>query len=148
MSASGDILSLLPGASARDAAQMAPLSLAYVGDTVYDLYVRTLLLGRSDATVHNLHLMATRLVRASAQARASERLLPLLTEQEASVFRRGRNAHIGTVPRSASIADYRAATGLEAVLGYLFLQGEDARIRELMAAAGLFDETPPARNPQ
>lgn len=139
MSASGEILTLL-GTSPRDAMQMAPLSLAYVGDTVYDLYVRTLLVYGSDATVHNLHMTATKLVRASAQARASERLLPYLTEQEASVFRRGRNAHIGTVPHSASIADYRAATGLEAVLGYLFLRGEDARIRELMSLAGLFGE--------
>jgi len=140
MSMCGEILSMLPAPAARDAAQAAPLTLAYIGDTVYDLYVRTLLLQKSDAAVHSLHMMATKLVRASAQARVSERLLPLFTEQEAAVFRRGRNAHIGTVPRSASIGDYRAATGLEAVLGYLFLKGEDARIRELMTAALLQQE--------
>lgn len=141
MSVCGDIRSLLPDAPGRDAAQTAPLTLAYIGDTVYDLYVRTLLLHQSDSTVHGLHLLASGMVRASAQAQASERILPLMTEQEAAVFRRGRNAHLGTVPRSASIADYRAATGMEALLGYLYLKGDDARIRELMRAA-LLHETP------
>ena len=120
---------------------MSPLTLAYIGDTVYDLYVRTLLLHQSDATVHKLHMEASRQVRASAQAEVSERLLPMLTEQEASVYRRGRNAHIGTIPRSASIGQYRAATGLEALFGYLYLKGDDARLRELMGCALLAAET-------
>lgn len=135
MSFSDEIRAIQPGLPACDAARMAPLSLAYIGDTVYDLYVRTLLLHRSDATVHGLHLQAAAMVRASAQAQASTRILPSLSEEEAAVFRRGRNAHMGTVPKSASIADYRAATGLEAVLGYLFLRGNDDRIRELMTIA-------------
>ena len=135
MSFSDEIRAMQPGLPACNAVRMAPLSLAYIGDTVYDLYVRTLLLHRSDATVHTLHLQAAAMVRASAQAQASARILPILREEEAAVFRRGRNAHMGTVPKSASIADYRAATGLEAVLGYLFLRGEDVRIRELMGIA-------------
>lgn len=135
MSFSDEIRAMQPGLPMCDAAHMSPLSLAYIGDTVYDLYVRTLLLHRSDATVHALHLQAAAMVRASAQAQASVRILPMLGEEEAAVFRRGRNAHMGTVPKNASIADYRAATGLEAVLGYLFLRGNDVRIRELMAAA-------------
>ncbi len=135
MSVCDDIKNLLPDAPVRDAMQMSPLTLAYIGDTVYDLYVRTLLLFESDATVHSLHMQASRKVRASAQAAVLERLLPLLNEQEASVYRRGRNAHIGTIPKSASIGEYRAATGLEAVFGYLYLKGDDARIRELMQCA-------------
>ena len=140
MSVCDEIKKLLPDAPARDAMQMSPLTLAYIGDTVYDLYVRTLLLYQSDATVHSLHLQASRKVRASAQAEVLERLLPLLNEQEASVYRRGRNAHMGTIPRSASIGQYRAATGLEAVFGYLYLKGDDARIRELMRCALLPQE--------
>ncbi len=140
MSVCDDIKNLLPDASGRDAMQMSPLTLAYIGDTVYDLYVRTLLLFESDATVHNLHMQASRKVRASAQAEVSERLMPLLTEQEASVYRRGRNAHMGTIPKSASIGEYRAATGLEAVFGYLYLKGDDMRIRELMRHALLREE--------
>ena len=135
MSICDEIRALVPDLPACDAAHMAPLTLAYIGDTVYDLYVRTLLLHKCDATVHRLHLQAAALVRASAQAQACARVLPMLTEEEAAVFRRGRNTHMGSTPRNASIADYRAATGLEAVLGYLFLKGDDARVRELMAAA-------------
>ncbi|HWR22170.1 MAG TPA: ribonuclease III domain-containing protein [Feifaniaceae bacterium] len=140
MSVCDEIKTLLPDAPARDAMQMSPLTLAYIGDTVYDLYVRTLLLFESDATVHKLHTLASRKVRAGAQAEVSGRLLPLLNEQEASVYRRGRNAHIGTIPKSASIGEYRAATGLEAVFGYLYVKGDDARIRELMRSALLPQE--------
>ncbi len=140
MSVCDEIKNLLPDAPVRDAMQMSPLTLAYIGDTVYDLYVRTLLLFESDATVHSLHMQASRKVRASAQAEVLERLLSLLNEQEASVYRRGRNAHMGTIPRSASIGQYRAATGLEAVFGYLYLKGDDARIRELMRHALLPQE--------
>ena len=140
MSVCDDIRTLLPEVPARDAMQISPLTLAYIGDTVYDLYVRTLLLHQSDATVHNLHMQASKKVRASAQAEVSVRLLPLLSEQETSVYRRGRNAHIGTIPRSASIGEYRAATGLEALFGYLYLKGEDGRIRELMHHALVKEE--------
>lgn len=127
----------LPGGDGRvnDPAQLAPLSLAYMGDTVYDLFVRTLLLETTTLTVHNLHERAAKLVCAKAQANAFRRLEPMLSEAELSVFRRGRNAHIGTVPKSASILDYRVATGLEALIGWLYLSGRDDRIRELMEAA-------------
>ena len=116
----------------RDPAQLAPLSLAYMGDTVYDLFVRTLLLENTTLTAHGLHERAAKLVNARAQAAAFRRVEPMLTEAELSVFRRGRNSHIGTVPKSASIMDYRIATGLEALIGWLYLSGMDARIRELM----------------
>lgn len=123
------------GGPAGDAAQIAPLSLAYMGDTVYDLFVRTMLLKTTTLTVHGLHERAAKLVCANAQSKAFRRIEPMLSEEELAVFRRGRNSHIGTVPRSASIIDYRIATGLEALIGWLYLSGRDARIRELMAAA-------------
>lgn len=143
MSIHGDVLCHLnaqAGAAAEQAAsfqaaQLSPLALAYMGDTIYDLYVRTLLLHSSDATAHGLHLMAASRVCAAAQAEASARVFPLLNEQEQSVYRRGRNAHMGTVPKNASIADYRAATGLESVIGFLYLSGNDARLSAIMCAA-------------
>ena len=125
----------LPGLpeAGRAPGQLSPLTLAYIGDTVYDLYVRTLLVETTDATAHGLHLQAAGRVCAAAQAAAFRRVAPLLTEEEQQVFKRGRNAHMGSVPKHASIADYRAATGLEALLGYLYLSGRDARLTELMA---------------
>ncbi len=120
---------------ACDPQQLAPLSLAYIGDTVYDLYVRTLLVTTTTLTAHGLHERAAKLVCAKAQAAAFRTLEPMLSEAETAVFRRGRNSHIGTVPRSASIMDYRIATGLEALIGWLYLSGRDERIRELMTAA-------------
>ena len=139
----GGLLSLvsagLPELRRRDPRQMSPLVLAYIGDTVYDLFVRTLLLERSDATAHGMHIEAAKRVCAAAQAEDGhlfvERTDHLLTEEELAVFKRGRNAHMGTVPKNARIADYRAATGLEALLGYLYLSGQDARLASLVRAA-------------
>ena len=120
------------GAKRTDPTQLGPLVLAYVGDTVYDLYVRTLLIETTGLTAHGLHMAAAKRVCASAQAEAFRRIEGELTEEEAAVYRRGRNGHMGTIPRSASIGDYRSATGLEAVIGWLYLKGNDARLTELM----------------
>ncbi|MEA5058531.1 MAG: ribonuclease III domain-containing protein [Candidatus Pelethousia sp.] len=121
------------GLPEKDPRQLSPLVLAYVGDTVYDLYVRTRLILSSDATAHGLHMQATRLVCAWAQAAALHAIVDTLSEDELAVYKRGRNSHMGTVPKNAAIQDYRAATGLEALLGYLYLRGQDARLTELMA---------------
>lgn len=115
-----------------DPTQLGPLVLAYIGDTVYDLYARTKLVLSTGLTAHGLHVAAAKQVCASAQAEAFHRIEPALTEEELAVFRRGRNGHMGTIPKNASIADYRAATGLEAVIGWLYLRGCDSRINELM----------------
>ena len=120
------------GAAHSDPTQLGPLVLAYIGDTVYDLYVRTKLVTATGLTAHGLHMAAAKRVCAKAQAEAYRRVEPLLTEEEAAVFRRGRNGHMGTVPKNASIADYRSATGLEAVIGWLYLCGRDERLSELM----------------
>ncbi len=114
---------------------MSPLVLAYIGDTVYDLFVRSYLAAKTDCTAHGLHMLSMRMVCASAQARAFYSIRDTLTDAELDVFRRGRNAHIGSVPKKASIADYRAATGFEALLGFLLLSGEDDRVSELMSLA-------------
>ena len=109
------------------------LQLAYLGDTLYDLYVRERLV-REGGRVDDLHRAAVRYVRASAQSAALERIEPMLTEEEAGVVRRARNAR-QTPPRNADIHDYHRATALEALLGALYLSGETQRLRELMEVA-------------
>ncbi len=107
---------------------LSPLALAFVGDGVYSLMVRERLLSEANRPVNDLHKLAVRDVRAEAQSAAIQRLLPLLTEEEEAVYKRGRNAHT-----ARSGADYHRATGLEALFGYLYLQGNIARVRELFA---------------
>lgn len=118
----------------REAGLKNPIVLAYVGDTVYDLYVRTALVKRTQLHVNELNHRAAGVVNARAQALAAERLAEIFTEQEAEVFRRGRNAKVGSVPKNMEVADYHKATGLEAVMGYLFLTGQQERMDELMEA--------------
>lgn len=119
----------------EDPRQIPALNLAYVGDTVYDLYVRAYLIHTRPETVHNLHLLSARMVCAQGQARAFFALEGQLSEEELAVYRRGRNAHSGTVPRNANVADYRVATGLETLLGHLWVLGREERIDQLMAVA-------------
>lgn len=123
------------GYPVEDPRQIPALNLAYVGDTVYDLYVRAYLIHTHPETVHNLHLLSARMVCAQGQARAFFALEPQLSEEELSVYRRGRNAHSGTVPKNANVADYRVATGLETLLGHLWVLGREERIDELMTVA-------------
>ena len=113
---------------------ISSIGLAHLGDGVYELLVRTWLCAQGKATGRGLHRAAVALVRAPAQAERAERILPLLTEEELAVFKRGRNAHVHTFPRSASRADYLRATALECLLGYLYLQGRRERINQLFAA--------------
>ena len=126
------IRSALPAAAHKAPAQLPILNLAYIGDTVFDLYVRTMLVSDVDARVHELHLMSAKRVCAGGQAQAFGRIEPMLSEEELGIYKRGRNSHMGTVAKNASIADYRTATGLEALIGYLFLCGRDDRLTELM----------------
>ena len=118
------------------------LTLAYLGDTVYDLYVRTYLAETLHLKVHALHLEAAKIVCAKGQALALRRIEASLTDEEQAAYRRGRNAHSGTVPKHADVRDYRVATGLEALLGHLYVKGEDARIGELMRLALQSTEEP------
>ena len=109
------------------------IGLAHLGDAVYELLVRAWLCAHGKATGRGLHRAAVELVRAQAQARRGERILPLLTEEELAVYRRGRNAHVNTVPHSASRSDYLKATALECLFGWLYLRGERERINRLFA---------------
>ncbi len=109
-----------------DPRTLSPLTLAFIGDGVYELMVRERLVCEANRPVNELHKRAVEMVRAEAQAAALDQLMPLLTEEEAAVYRRGRNAHT-----SRSGSEYHKATGLESLFGYLYLQGDLARIRVL-----------------
>ena len=117
---------------------LSPLALAFVGDGVYSLMVREKLLSEANRPVNDLHKMAVKAVRAEAQSAAMDRLLPLLTEEEEAVFKRGRNAKKPTKSKSATAAEYNRSTGFEAVLGFLHLTGQAARIEKLLS---YIDET-------
>ena len=112
---------------------ISTLGLAHLGDGVFELMVRSWLCLHGKATSKGLHKATVRYVAAPAQAQAVEKILPLLTEEEGDVFRRGRNTSPHSVPQNASRADYQAATGLEALFGWLWLQGRTERLNELFA---------------
>lgn len=109
-----------------------PLTLAFIGDAVYELLVREQLVAKGSSPVKRLHIDAVEWVCCQAQAKAlTEVLWPVLTEEEQAVALRGRNAHVGHVPKNASVADYHGATALETLFGYLYLKQETSRIRDL-----------------
>ena len=112
-------------------ARMSSLALAHVGDAVYEILVRSYLACGGTQTAKNLHSRTVALVRASAQAEAVQRILPLLDEAEQEVFRHGRNAKPKTVPKSSPVAEYAYATALEALFGWLYLKQRYGRINEL-----------------
>lgn len=111
------------------------LSLALVGDAVYELFIRTKLLHHSGSIAHTLHKRAIAFVKAGGQAASMQALLDVLSEKEMSVYKRGRNAKSPTVPKNADLTQYRIATGFETLLGYLYLNNENERLDELMNIA-------------
>ena len=113
---------------------ISSIGLAHMGDAVFEVLVRTWLCAHGKATGRGLHQATIALVRAESQAEKAERILPLLTEEEAAVFRRGRNAHVKSVPGHATRAQYGEATALEALLGWLYLKGRRDRINALFRA--------------
>ena len=110
---------------------VSALGLAYVGDAVYELLVRAWICSQGLSKVKRMHGEAVSFVSASAQAGAAEAIIPRLSAEELSVFRRGRNAHTNSVPHGATQGEYHMATGLEALFGFLYLKGEKDRINEL-----------------
>ena len=110
---------------------LSPLPLAFVGDGVYELLVREYLAAQGNCPVKKLHARKVELVRCQAQAQALEKIWPQLTPEEQEVAQRGRNAHVGHVPKNAALADHHGATALEALFGYLYLSGDMTRLREL-----------------
>lgn len=113
-------------------AQYSPLALAYIGDGVYDLIIRTMVVAKGNARANMLHKTVSGMVKASAQAQMIHKLLPKLTEEELAVYHRGRNAKSYTKAKNASVTDYRHATGFEALIGYLYLKHQMDRILELV----------------
>ena len=113
---------------------ISSIGLAHVGDAVFELLVRTWLSAHGKATGKGLHRATIELVRAESQARRAEAILPMLTEEEQAVFRRGRNAQVHSIPAHASRAQYGTATALEALLGWLYLKGRKDRANELFCA--------------
>lgn len=111
---------------------MHPLVLAYIGDTVYDLFVRTYLIHTYDVPVHQLHVRSISFVKAGSQSETLHNIDELLSEDEKYIVRRGRNAKSGTVPKNADVTEYRWATGFESLLGYLYLTGQEERLVEIM----------------
>ncbi len=114
-----------------DANSLSPLTLAFIGDAVFTLLVREEMVCAADSPVSVLHNQSTKRVNAAAQSQAVGRILPHLTEEEAAVLRRGRNAHTSGTPKNVSCSDYHRATGLESLFGYLYLKGDFERIRQL-----------------
>ena len=110
---------------------VSSIGLAHMGDAVFEILVRGWLCCQGKATGKGLHQATIRLVCAQSQAQKAELILPMLTEEEMAVFRRGRNAHLNSIPKHASRAQYAEATALEALLGWLYLQGRRERINEL-----------------
>ena len=110
----------------------SPLTLAYIGDAIYDLLIRTLLVEKGNTQVNKLHKRASSLVKAEKQSQMIEILELHFTKEEEQIYKRGRNAKSFTSAKNASIADYRRATGFEAVMGYLYLTGKYHRMIDLV----------------
>ncbi len=112
---------------------LSNLGLAHIGDCVYELMVRSMLVCSGRSTNSGLHRETVKYVSATAQAEAMDKLLPCLTNEEETVYRRGRNTRVNSVPKNADIGQYHAATGLEALFGWLYLMGRHERLNELFA---------------
>ena len=122
-----------PHMELRDINNISMLGLAHIGDGVYELLTRTMLCADGNRKAAELHKKTVAIVNAPAQARAMERLMPILSADELAVFKRGRNTKVNSVTQKADIMEYHAATGLEALFGWLYLQGKTERINELYA---------------
>ena len=121
------------GIEEQDIRTYSPLTLAYMGDAIFELVVRTVLVERKNMQPEKLHKAATKIVKAETQALMIELLKEELTEQELSVYRRGRNAKAVTRAKNATMSEYRRATGFEALMGYLYLKGDMERMIRLIS---------------
>lgn len=118
-----------------DIKSYSPLALAYIGDSIFDLIIRTIVVGKGNTKASQLHKRTSQVVKASAQSQMVERLLPLMTQEEETIYKRGRNAKSPTMAKNATMAEYRRATGLEALMGFLYLDNQFERIVELIQTA-------------
>lgn len=122
--------------SEMDARNMSPVSLAFVGDGVYTLYIRTMVAKSSTAKANALHKSANAYVKAEAQAKAMQSIEGRITEEEEYIFKRGRNAKTTNSAKNASMIEYKLATGFETLLGYLYLTGKNDRLVEILQMIG------------
>ena len=122
-----------------DARTYSPLALAYMGDAVFEIIIRTMIVSKANQQVNKYHKKASSYVKAESQAKMIIKLEPYLTEEEEAVYKRGRNAKSYTSAKNASIIDYRMATGFEALVGYLYLKNDWKRLMELLHI-GLFEQ--------
>lgn len=127
-------VNFFPAISAAEAKNLSPVTLAFVGDAVCSLYVRTKFVLNYDYSTGTLQKLTSEEVSAHGQNTALQRLLPLFTEDEQAIFKRGRNAKKPTRSKNATVSEYNNSTGFEAVLGYLYLTGQYNRITELLGA--------------
>ena len=116
-----------------DVNMMSPLTWAYIGDCVYELYVRQELINKTNLKPHRLHIEAIRYVKASKQAEILQKISDRLTEEEKDIVRRGRNAENHHLPKNASVQDYMYSTAFEALIGYLYLTKQDERLKEIFS---------------
>ena len=117
--------------SEKEILGLNPLVLAFVGDSVQQLMVRTKLASTSTGKAGELHKLQSEQIKASAQAKYMDEIMSILTEDEIAIFKRARNTHMNTMAKNASVADYKKASGFEAVIGYLYLLGKNERLEEL-----------------
>ncbi len=118
-----------------DISSYSPLVLAYLGDAVYEVYIRTLLVSEGNSTVHKLHKRSVDYVKAKAQSDILHRIMDELSPDEQDIARRGRNAKSGTIPKNANVTEYKHATAFEALLGYLYLKKDYTRLKQLLKLA-------------
>ena len=111
-----------------DIRTLSPVALAYIGDGIYELIIRTIIVEQGSRAANQLHKIVTKFVNATTQANLAEAIWEILTEEEQAVYKRGRNAKVNTSAKNALITDYRKATGLEALMGYLYLKEEKERM--------------------
>lgn len=116
----------------KEVEQLSPLVLAYIGDAVYEVFIRTLIVSRSHAPVHKLHHQSIDFVKAKAQSDIIHRILDSLSQEEQDVVRRGRNAKSGTIPKNADVTEYKYATGFESLIGYLYLKQQFERLLQVL----------------
>lgn len=116
----------------EDVRMLSPLVWAYVGDSVYELFIRTHLVNYSNAKPHKLHIESIKYVKAESQAKILEKIFSELSEEEIEIVKRGRNTENHHLPKNANVADYSHSTGFEALIGYLFLTEQDERLEEIL----------------
>lgn len=119
----------------RDIRSYSPLTLAYIGDGIFDVIVRSLVVDEGNTAVNRMHRRTSSVVKAASQSRMAQAIAPMLTAEEADILRRGRNAKPHTMAKNASVSDYRSATGFESLMGYLYLTKQTERMLELVREA-------------